>query len=187
MRYFIIRYQRSRILHCVKGMITHRPMVCWERLIISLSTFLTQASGTPVGGNLLTGIANLAKSEALNWRQWDKITVDNDYIEADLKHITDVASEFQDGGIVSGRDEEEIIEFYPLRAGFLCGILERLNTANYNFEEFSLKLLDSHKISRDEIEGVQEALASLDQSVKLVMNEQVEDIGWKPRVPRESK
>ncbi|KAF3264312.1 hypothetical protein TWF192_004001 [Orbilia oligospora] len=162
-------------------------MVCWERLIISLSTFLTQASGTPVGGNLLTGIANLAKSEALNWRQWDKITVDNDYIEADLKHITDVASEFQDGGIVSGRDEEEIIEFYPLRAGFLCGILERLNTANYNFEEFSLKLLDSHKISRDEIEGVQEALASLDQSVKLVMNEQVEDIGWKPRVPRESK
>ncbi|KAK6350509.1 hypothetical protein TWF718_003700 [Orbilia javanica] len=126
-------------------------------------------------------------SEVLNSREWDKLTVDNDRIEAELEQITDIASEFQDGGIVSERGEPELGDFYPFQAGFLCDILERLNIANFELEGFSLRLLDFYKAPPREIEGVRTAFDSIDQSVKHIINVQVQDIGWKPLLPQESK
>ncbi|KAK6362244.1 hypothetical protein TWF730_005941 [Orbilia blumenaviensis] len=181
-------------------MVKYRPKHILGWVPVTLQQFLTpsvllflyllthdQASGTPVGGSLLTGIANLAKSEVLNSREWDKLTVDNDHIVAELKEITDIASDFQDGGIVSERSELLLDEYYSYQAGFLCEILERLHIATAELEDFALKLLEFYKVPRREIENVQTAFDSLDQSVKAIMNIQVRDIGWKPQVPQESK
>ncbi|KAK6506733.1 hypothetical protein TWF481_005192 [Arthrobotrys musiformis] len=169
-----------------RATVTRRSRILIYSFLISFSLF-SGISCTPVGGNLLTGIANLAKSEVLSSRHWDKLTVDNDHIVAELKQITDIASEFQDGGIISERGDSESDDFYPFQTGFLCDILERLNIANSDLEDYSLKLLDFYKVPPREIEGVRTAFDSIDQSVKAIMNLQIEGLGWKPRVPQESK
>ncbi|KAK6534916.1 hypothetical protein TWF281_006216 [Arthrobotrys megalospora] len=162
------------------GLVTAaRKWLFLPSLLISLYLF-TPTSGTPVGGSPHAGIANLAKVEVLNSREWDKLTVDNDHIVKELKDITDIASEFQDGGTEFG-------DYYPYQAGFLCDILERLNIANTGLEGFALSLLEYYNVPTGEVDRIQKALDSMDQSVKAIMNVQVREIGWKPKVPQESK
>ncbi|KAF3914081.1 hypothetical protein AA313_de0203690 [Arthrobotrys entomopaga] len=138
--------------------------------ILSLFQFVRYSDAVE-NGNLGSALASLAKTEVLVPREWKALTENNEAISEPIQTIIGIASDFQDS-----IENSEV--FQP---GYLCKTLEDLFFDATEFEELIINLMASYGTEEEEIDKMRQiTFDPLDQSIKEILNLQIEGLIWKP-------
>ncbi|KAK6542796.1 hypothetical protein TWF694_006738 [Orbilia ellipsospora] len=154
----------SKISHFLPTL--HSPTIA-----ILLFLRFVRHSNAVENGNLGITLAILVKTEVLVPKEWRALTENNGAISNSIRTIVDIASDFQ--------DSIENIEVF--QSGYLCGRLENVFVGAIELEDLVVGLMVSYDASEEEIDKIrQSAFDPLDQSIKAILNVQIEDLTWKP-------